>query len=347
MKNRFSRRFRPALWSAMVSIALPGVLGAASAGPLQVVATLPDFGSIVRTIGGDEVEVTVLAKGSQDPHFVEARPSFIRTLHSADLFVVNGMDLEIGWAPVLLRGARNRSVMPGAAGYLDASTAIAAMDVPTGTVDRSMGDVHPFGNPHYMTDPINGLRVAGLVRKRLEELRPESAAKFREREAEFRNALVGKLVGDALVAESDPAVLAEHLVQGNLDEFLATNGRTARLGGWLAAFQPHRGVRAVQDHNLWPYFARRFGLVLTDTLEPLPGIAPTTRHLSEVVGRMNADGTRLILASAYIDLRHARVVAEGTGAKVAEMAHQVGSRPGVEDYIAVVDYNVRQVLEKL
>jgi ABC-type Zn uptake system ZnuABC Zn-binding protein ZnuA len=319
----------------------------AAAGPLAVVVTLPDFGNLAEAIGGDEVRVTVLAKGPQDPHFVEARPSFIRELHNADLFIVNGMDLEIGWAPVLLRGARNRRVQPGNPGYLDASVAIEAIDVPTGGVDRSQGDIHPYGNPHYLTDPINGLRVAALVRDRLSELRPESAAGFRERQQAFARELVARLVGEELAARHDPELLAAHVARGDLDAFLAEHGQSDQLGGWLGALRPHRGTKAVQDHRLWPYFAGRFGLVLIDTLEPRPGIAPTTRHLTEVIGRMQADDVGIILSSPYIDPRHARSVAERTGASVVEMAHQVGARPGTGDYIALVDTNVRRLLEAL
>lgn len=344
MKSKPSSRS----WSLWPIVAIGVLLPfGAAARDLRVVATLPDLGSLVRSLGGDDVSVTVLAKGPQDPHFVEARPSFIQKLHRADLFVVNGMDLEIGWVPALLRTARNPDIAPGGAGYLDASRAIAPMEVPTTRVDRSMGDVHPFGNPHYLTDPVNGLRVAELILRKLKELRPEHADDFAARGAAFREALVRALVGDDLVTLHGAAALGMHLESGDLGAFLAKAGGSSAVGGWLGDLSPHRGALAVQDHRLWPYFARRFGLVLVDTLEPRPGIAPTTRHLTEVVGRMQSDEVRIVLSSPYIDARHAEWVAEKTGAKVVRMSHQTGGRSGTDGYIQTVGYNVQQLLANL
>jgi ABC-type Zn uptake system ZnuABC Zn-binding protein ZnuA len=323
---------------AILALVLTGAV--ADAGPLRVVATTPDLGDLVRQVGGDEIELKVLAAGPQDPHFVEPRPSFVRDLHRADLFVLVGMELERGWVPPLLQSARNPAVAAGGKGYVDASVAITPLERPTTPVDRSMGDVHPFGNPHYLTDPINGLRVARLLRDRLSELAPEGAADFDARYDDFARRLVRALVGDALAPGADPEAVARQIVTGTLPA-------DPPLGGWLGAMAPHAGVKAVQDHQLWPYFARRFGLSLVETLEPRPGIAPTTRHLSEVVERMNAEGIRLVLASRYFDARHARWVSQRTGAPVVEMAHQVGARDGADDYIATIDLNVRGVLDAL
>jgi ABC-type Zn uptake system ZnuABC Zn-binding protein ZnuA len=314
--------------------------GAAEARPLRVVATTPDLGDLTREVGGDDVSVKVLAKGPQDPHFVEPRPSFVLALHRADLFVQTGLDLETGWAPVLLERARNPEVTTGGRGFVDASSAVAPLEVPTTRVDRSMGDVHPYGNPHYLSDPLNGLRVARLLRDKLTELRPGSADAFGARYDAFATRLMIALVGDALASERDPEDLASRLERGE------TPG-DARLAGWLGALRPYAGVRAVQDHRLWPYFARRFGIELIDTLEPRPGIAPTTRHLAEVVARMQAQGVRLVLSSAYFDPRHARWIAERSDARVVEMAHQVGARKGADDYLATVGSNVRAVLAAL
>ncbi len=316
---------------------------AAAAAPLQVVATMPDLGSLAQAVGGGEVEVFVLARGPQDVHFVEPRPSFVRKLHDADLYLQQGMELEIGWAAVLLQQARNAQILPGGRGYLDASIAIAPLEVPTVPVNRSMGDLHPYGNPHYLTDPLNGLSVARLLRDKLSELRPEAADGFDARYEAFARSLVGKLVGPDLLAEHGPEVLAARVDDGTLLAFLAERGQTDRIGGWLGSLRGEGGRKAVQDHRLWPYFAQRFGLDLIDTLEPLPGIAPTTRHLSDVVERMQREGAKMILASSYFNLRHARWVAERTGAAVLPMAHQVGAREGTGDYLAMIDYNVRQV----
>jgi ABC-type Zn uptake system ZnuABC Zn-binding protein ZnuA len=323
------------------------VLAAASseAKPLDVVATLPDLGSLAREVGGDEVSVTVLGKGPQDPHFIEARPSFIRKLHSADLFVVVGMELELGWAPVLLRGARNPRITPGAPGYLDASTVIVPLQVPEPTSDRSAGDLHPFGNPHYLLDPLNGLRVARLIRDRLTELRPDAEPAFRQGYDGFARRLIERLVGPEAAALAPPEELARLVETGRLDPWLEQRGTS--LGGWLADAKRLEGSQAVEDHRLWVYFASRFGIRLVGTLEPLPGIAPTSRHLSKVVARIREGQVPLILSTSYFDPRHARWVAQRSGARIAALAHQPGAREGTNDYLATADYNLQQVLEAL
>jgi ABC-type Zn uptake system ZnuABC Zn-binding protein ZnuA len=304
--------------------------------PLQVVATIPDLGSLAASVGGEDVEVTTLVKGPQDPHFLEPRPSFIRSLHEADVFVLVGMELEVGWVPPLLKSARNPKILPGAPGHLDASAAIVPLEVPQGTLNRSMGDVHPYGNPHYLTDPVNGLRVAALLRDRFAELRPETGAAFRERYGRFAAELAARLVGAEAAAGRDPEELVRAAEEGRLDALLG-----APPGGWLGAVRAASGRDTVEDHKLWEYFARRFGLRPVATLEPLPGIAPTTRHLAEVVETMKQDRVGLILSSVYFDPRHASWVAERTGARVVPLAHQVGAREGTADYLATVDYNVR------
>ena len=319
----------------------------APAAPLQVCATVPELGVLTREVGGDEVSVVVFAKGTEDPHFVEARPSFVKELSRADLLVVIGLDFEIGYLPVLLRNARNGRALPGAPGHLDASLAIERLDQPTAPVDRSMGDVHPYGNPHYLLDPLNGLRVARLVSARLAELRPEKRAYFDARSAAFARRLGTALVGEALARKYDPEKLAALAEYGTLDGFLRQQGDDGALGGWLGAMRPYRGAKVVDDHNLWPYFARRFGIEVIGHMEPKPGITPTTKHLGELVERMRAEHARALLAAAYYDPRHARFLAAETGVPIAAMANQAGARPGTDGYLALIDYNVRQVAAAL
>jgi zinc/manganese transport system substrate-binding protein len=311
----------------------------AGADPLRVVATSPDLADLARRVGGDAVAVTALSRGPQDLHFVEPRPSFVKDLHRAELLIQVGMELEGGWLPALLQAARNPAIQPGAAGSLDASAAIAPREVPRSRVDRSMGDVHPFGNPHYLPDPLNGLRVAGAIRDRLSALRPAEAAGFAARHDAFAAALVERLVGPDLAARRAPGEIAAAVEAGRLPALLAEDG--TRLGGWLAAVGSGPRRRAVEDHRAWIYFAERFGIELVAALEPLPGIAPTTRHLQQVVERMRAEGVSLILATPYFSPRHAEFVAQRTGARIVELAHQVGSRPGTDDYLSMVDFNVR------
>jgi ABC-type Zn uptake system ZnuABC Zn-binding protein ZnuA len=322
---------------------LAGVAQGAGAEKLRVCTTTPDLGSLVEAVGGDRVEVTVFAKGPEDPHFIEAKPAFVKALNQADLYVQTGLDLEIGWAPALLRNARNAAVTPGGRGYLDAGTLIAPLEIPTGTVDRSMGDVHAAGNPHYLLDPLNGLRVAEAIRDRLAQLDPEHQSEYQDHYEAFRRRLSVALVGTALADKYDAVKLAALAERGGLYNFLKSRGEDGLLGGWLALTAPIAGARVVTDHNLWTYFARRFGLQVVGYLEPKPGVSPTTRHLAELVGLMKVQGVKVILASPYYDPRHARFLADKTGAAVVEMAHQVDSRPGTGDYLALIDYNVRQV----
>ena len=287
------------------------MVSGAQAEPLRVCATVPDLGDLVRRVGGDEVSVTVFAKGTDDPHFLDAKPGFIRDLSRADLYVEVGLELEVGWAPVLLQNARNARVLPGQPGHLDASRAITPLEVPSGEVNRSMGDVHAAGNPHYLLDPENGLAVARLIRDRLSELRPDAAGGFRRRYDAFEQ------------------------------ELRAAKAR------WGEALSKARAVKVVVDHNLWPYFAKRYGLQVVDRLEPKPGLPPTTRHLAAVVEEMKLNQVRLVLSSPYFDPHHADFVARATGARIVPLAHQVGSRPGTEDYIRMVSYNIEHLVAAL
>jgi ABC-type Zn uptake system ZnuABC Zn-binding protein ZnuA len=326
------------------------MLGAAAigqGGALNVCATVPDLGNLVSEIGGPEVSVSVFSKANDDPHFLEAKPSFIKTLATADLLVLVGLDLEVGWLPTIVLGARNSKVQPGTNGQLDVSTVIKPMEVPTGVVDRSMGHVHPGGNPHFLLDPLAGLAVAGAIRDRLAVLRPGAAQSFKERFAAFRQRVGDALVGADLAKKYDFEKLALLFERGKLREFLNGRKDADKLGGWLAAMTPYFGAKAVGEHNLYPYFARRFGLDVVGFFEPKPGVPPTTRHLTELLKTMKAANVRLILSAPYYDRKHANFMATHAGARVAEIAHQVGARPGATDYLAMVDGNVRQVVAAL
>jgi ABC-type Zn uptake system ZnuABC Zn-binding protein ZnuA len=337
----------PGLVAALASLVLASAATAQTERPLQVVATLPDLGSLARTVGGDQVDVSVMAKGQEDAHFVEAKPSFIKQLSTADLYIQNGMELEVGYAPLLLNNARNGRVLPGNTGYLDVSRAITPLEVPAIPVDRSMGDVHPFGNPHYLLDPLNGLKVAALIRDTLRNLRPAKQADFSERYTAFKQRLDAELVGDALARKYDAEKLALLFQYGKLDDFLTQQGDAALLGGWLGRLAPYRATKAVDDHNMWPYFAQRFGVDVIGHLEPKPGVPPTTSHLKDLIEQMRAQSVRVIIAAPYYDPRHARFVSEATGAAVVHLSHLVGGREGTDDYLRMVDYNVRTLVAAL
>jgi ABC-type Zn uptake system ZnuABC Zn-binding protein ZnuA len=312
--------------------------------PLHVCATLTDLGDLARQIGGEYVRVTVFAKGVEDAHFVEARPSFIKELSDADLYIEAGMELEMGWAPLLLANCRNARVQPGAPGYLDISKGIRPLDVPAGTVDRSMGDVHARGNPHYLLDPLNGLAAARMIHDRLVDLHPAQKSAFDAALDGFKKKLGAALVGEKLAELYDFEKLALLDAANALAPFLAQQKDDVKLGGWLGALAPYRGVKAVADHNMWPYMAARFHLDVVGFMEPLPGVPPTTRHLADLVEQMKQQEVKLVLSSPYYDPRHARFVSEQTGARIVAFAHQVGSRPGTGDYLAMIDYNVKQLL---
>ncbi len=319
----------------------------AQAQPLKACATVPDLGSLVQEIGGEQTALTVFAKGPENPHFVVPKPSFIKALSTCDVYVQIGLDLEVGWAPPLLQNARNGAILPGGQGYIDASMVITPLEVSSTPVDRSMGDVHPFGNPHYLLDPMNGLRVARLLRDRLSALRPASAPYFAERYADFRRRLGVALVGEALADAYDfekLAVLARH---GRLETFLKSQGQEALLGGWLGSLRPHAGNKLVGDHNAWVYFAELFGLDIVAYLEPLPGILPTTKHMGVVIELMKTNRVKAVLTAAYYDPRYAQFVSENSGATIVPMAEQGDSRPGTAHYLDMVDYNVKQLATAL
>ncbi|GBD24945.1 Manganese ABC transporter substrate-binding lipoprotein [bacterium HR30] len=308
--------------------------------PLKIVTTLTDFASIARHVGGEAVEVSSLTKGTEDPHFVEAKPSFVKLLAAADVVVVAGMELEIGYLPLLLRNARNSKILPGQAGYVDCSIGIEKLEVPSGPVDRSMGDVHPYGNPHYWLDPINGIHIADRLAETFSALRPSKREWFQERADGFRRTVYTLLAGQELSTRYDVGKLAVLQNRGQLITFLQSQGDLARLGGWWGSLLPYAPIKVVDDHNLWTYFARRFGIEVIGHMEPKPGIPPTTAHLQTLVTAMQAQSVSLILSSPYYDPRHARFLSQATNATIVPLAHSTGSRPGTDDYIDMISYNV-------
>ena len=313
--------------------------------PLQVCATLPDFGDIAQFIGGEDVEVTVFVKGHDNPHFLEARPSFIFALSKADLLVLNGLELEIGWLPPVIKGARNGNIRPSGSGYLDLGLGVRPKhdhghDATQGALDRSHGDVHPSGNPHYAIDPVYGLRAGELITARLCELRPERAEAFRQRHKKWAQSLTAAMVGTTLAGKYDAAKLAQLYEHNRLDDFLQQTGEQTTLGGWLQKLRPYAGQKVVVDHSAYLYLTERYRLETVASLEPKPGVTPTTRHLREVVAAMQREGVQVILTTGYSPSRYAEFVAKKTGARIVNLAHQVGSQSGAETYEKACAYNV-------
>ncbi len=309
----------------LLALLLAAVLGAAE--PLQVVATVPELGLIAREILGDAAEVTVLARPREDPHQVIAKPSFIPRLRRADLLVEVGLELEVGWLPPLLAGARRPDLVRIAVGEL-----IQPLGVPTGPIDRSHGHVHAAGNPHALCDPLVGWRVASALAEAGIRLRPEAGIAAR-RDA-FAVALARAWVGIDL----SPAVAAAVLEKEDPVLFLGAR-RLPSPAGWYAALAPLRGRQLVADHDLWPYLARRAGFTVVAFLEPRPGVPPTEAHLAGLITRIRAEGLGPILVAPYLDQRQAQRVAAAAGTQVIELPHQ----PGEEDttYRAWIDRLVR------
>jgi len=267
---------------------------------LNVVATLPDLGAIARQIGNDHVEVTVLAKPTEDPHFVDARPSFVVALRNADVLITGGAELEIGWLPPLLQNARNPKIEVGKPGRVEASEGIRLMNVPT-NLTRAAGDVHAMGNPHFMTDPIIAKAVAEHIAQAFSAVDPANAAAYQENEKKF----------EAII--------------------------NAKLQEWGAAMLPFKGEHVVAYHDSWPYFAHRFGLNIDVFLEPKPGIPPSPSHLAEVIAQMKAQHIEAIIVEPYHDRKIAQKVADATGARVVEFAQYPGALPGTDSYVTLMD----------
>ena len=278
---------------------------------LTVVATTADLGSIAREIGGDRVEITTLAKPTEDPHFVDPKPSFIIKLNRADALLEGGAELEIGWLTPLLEGARNRNLGLGQPGRVICSKGVEMLEVPT-VLDRAQGDIHAAGNPHYLTDPANAKIVASNIATAFARLDANSADFF----------------------------------QANLKRFITQ--LDTKLAEWQKALALYQGRRIVAYHNSWPYFAKRFGVKVDLFLEPKPGIPPSPAHLAGVIAKMKADKIGVVFVEPQLSRRTAENVARNTGAAVVEVSHFPGGVKGTEaGYLALMDHIVNSLAKAL
>jgi len=287
-----------------VLLALAAAAGAAHA-KLSVVATTPDLAAVASVVGGDKVSVLALAKPTEDPHFVDARPNHIVTLNRADALIEGGAELEIGWLPPLVEGARNPKILPGAPGRIVASEGIGLLDVPS-SADRSKGDIHANGNPHFMMDPLNARTVAGSITEAFCRIDAADCPAFRTNLTAF---------------------------QSKID---------ARMKDWSAQLAPFAGTPIVTYHPTWRYFAQRFGLKSEIYLEPKPGIPPSPTHIAELVPRMQAAGVKLILVEPNREQQTPEFVADKTGARVVPLPLMPGGEEA-SDYVALIDYDVKQI----
>jgi len=302
--NRFLSRI--GALSAALAIAA-GILIAPSlsaAKKLNVVTATTDLAALAQEVGGDKINVDSIARGYQDPHFVEAKPSFLLKLRQADLLIVVGLQLEIGWLPPLIMQSGNGRIQVGANGYLDASQFAEILEIPQGAITRAMGDVHPLGNPHYWLDPDNGRRVAKGITAKLAEMDPEDASYFQQRDQDFEKRL----------AEADKK--------------------------WLAAMTPYRGRKVVTYHNSLPNFAKHFGLQVVGFVEPRPGIPPTPSHTLDVINMMKRDHVKIIMVEPYFDRKTPDSIARETGGTVVEYLPSVGGVKDVTTYFQLFDYDI-------
>lgn len=286
---------------ALVSLLQPH---AAQAKKLNVVTATTDLAALAQEVGGDKVQVESIAKGYQDPHFVEAKPSFLLKLRQADLLIVVGLQLEIGWLPPLINQSGNARIQVGAPGYLDASQFAEILDIPTGPVTRAQGDVHPLGNPHYWLDPDNGRRIARGIAGKFGELDPSNNAYYQERFQDFDKRL------------------------------------TAAEQKWGDEMKTFRGRKVVTYHNSFPNFAKHFGLNVIGYVEPRPGIPPTPSHTIELIGLMKRENCKVILVEPYFDLKTPQAIARDTGGQVVQYLPSVGGEKDVTDYFKLFDYDI-------
>jgi ABC-type Zn uptake system ZnuABC Zn-binding protein ZnuA len=274
---------------------------------IRIMTATTDLASLAQEIGGDKVDVESVARGYQDPHYVDPKPSFLLKLSKAELLIVVGLELEIGWLPPLITQSSNPRIQVGAPGYFDASRYARILEIPTGQVTRAEGDVHPLGNPHYWLDPENGLRISKGIADKLSEMRPNDAAYFAQRYSSFEQRL----------KEADQK--------------------------WLAEMKPYSGRKIVTYHRSWPNFAEHFNLNVVGYVEPRPGIPPSPQHTVELIGLMKRDGVKVIVVEPYFDLKTPNSIARETGGIVVVLMPSVGGEKEITDYFKLFDYDIAKL----
>jgi len=295
--------------TSSLTLLLAGLLAAPApaAAALRVVTTTEGLAALAREVGGDRVAVTSLSRGVQDPHFVDANPMLAVKLRDADLLVDVGLDLEVGWLPPLVNQSRNAAIQPGGPRRLTAATAVQVLDVPAGVVDRSAGDLHPGGNPHFLADPRRGVQVAGALAARLAELDPPGAAGYRARAAAFASRL------------------------------------EAALARWKAQLQPLAGRKLFVHHRTLTYFLDWTGLVSAGEMEPRPGTPPPSSHLADLVTLARKEGIKACVVENYYDTKADELVARLAGGTVVRIPGDVGGDPAATGYEAWLDLLVQRI----
>ncbi|HSV98274.1 MAG TPA: zinc ABC transporter substrate-binding protein [Spirochaetota bacterium] len=285
---------------ATILIMLMALFASRAEARLNVVCSYPWITDLTAKVGGERVKALSLSQGNWNPHLVVPRPSLIGKARDADLLIMNGAQLEIGWLPPIVRESRNPRIQQGLNGLLDISSSVTLIEVPI-AVSRAGGDVHPDGNPHYALDPHNIAPIAAAIASRLALLDPEGAAVYEAKLLAFRT------------------------------------DWNKRLAGLDTRFAALRGVKVVSYHTLFNYLARRYGMILVGTIEPFPGIPPTSRHIESLIGRSRAEGLELVLQDVYNPSKPARMLAEKTGARLVVLPHDIGAVPEAKDLYALFE----------
>ncbi len=289
-------------------IALAASVAAPAWAALNVLATVPEWGVLAEELGGDKVKVYVATNALQDPHHIEAKPSLIARARSADLVIATGAELEVGWLPLVVQQSGNPAIRPGKPGYFEAAAQVPLLEKPT-RLDRAEGDVHPGGNPHIQTDPRNIARVAGPLAIRLAELDPANAGYYQQRAQTFAAKW------------------------------------TAAIAKWEQQAAPLKGVLIVVHHKAFPYLEAWLGLRPVASLEPKPGVEPTTAHLSEVLATLQRQPARMIIRAAYQSDRASQWLAERTKINVVALPFTVGGDDQAKDLYSLFDDTVQRLLK--
>jgi zinc/manganese transport system substrate-binding protein len=326
---------------------------------INVVTTTTNLESIAKAVGGEHVNVSALSTGKEDPHFIEAKPSYMIKAKNADLWIRVGLELEIGYESLILEGSRNPRIRVGSPGHLDASAGIIPLELPTQRIDRSMGDVHPLGNPHYWLDPYNGRIMAQTIGRRLIQLDPDHKEDYEGNLAAFLLRLDRAMFGEKLVKAAGGEQLWKMQLNGTLENFIKEYNEKVKqadprpeqerlsLGGWLAIVKPFEHAKLVTYHRSWIYFVRRFNLDVVAELEPKPGIPPGPAHIRDVINTMKSEKAGIIVMEPFYNQLDAKAVAEKADAKVVLATTAVNGQEEATDYIALFDNIVSRLANAL
>ncbi len=339
-------RIFAALPIPMLILALTPAPAAAQGSHLRIVTSLTTYASIAREIVGDRGTVTSIARGDENPHFVQPRPSYVLALKRADMFITTGLDLEL-WVPTLLDKASNPKVREGGPGYVTVFAGIDLLDVPA-NVSRSSGDIHLFGNPHIWTDPVNGLIIGEDILAGLKRLDPSGAAEYDRRFADFKTRVLRAYVGEDLLNLLGVDVVYDLAHQHKLWEFINAQQYQGKplaehVGGWLKQAEAFRGKSMVCYHKEWDYFSRAFGVPCVDYIEPKPGIPPTPRHVSDVITLMRVQHIHVLFSTNYYDFNQVRSVATKTNAVPVTVPSNTEGAEGTDTYIDLISLWVNQL----